>query len=142
MIPSRKTAIETDEVTIIDAELVAFTLFESARLLCERMLSERPTEDPLGRLHRELGLAGYCTSMDFAPATRERCLILARQDAETDSGFGRMQALRAMFEETVTASDAIATLQTCLGSDHLNEAQGHAISALEALDDEIHALCL
>lgn len=133
-----------------DVESLAYTLLETARIRCESLLTASGDEGHhvLRGVHRDLGLAGYYTSADFAPGQRLDCLALAHQACSSNPLSVPRAAVETIFDDAVAAADALSDALSALlarGGDlergeaarhlaHVHAAQLHVMSASEALD--------
>jgi hypothetical protein len=115
-----------------EADGRAYALLEQARLRCGqfRGVSTAPEEHrKLGRIHRELGLAGWCASSELAPARRLPLLAGAHEYAmQTTDEPGRVHALAAIMIE---AEDAVTAALGDSPSDHMHNARMHLLWAME-----------
>lgn len=133
-----------------DVESLAYTLLETARIRCESLAAAPSDEghDALRGVHRDLGLAGYYISADFAPGQRLDCLALAHQACSSNLLSVPRVAVETIFDDAVAAADALSDLLTTLlarGGDlergeaarhvaHVHAAQLHVTSASESLE--------
>jgi hypothetical protein len=125
--------------SISDLELVAYTLLEVTRLRCEHLLGGGDIPGGLGAIHRAVGLAGYHASTEFFPDARSECLAVAHREFEENSNADVGILLQTMFEEAITASDALANALALTAGDHLHLAHLYVMSAMEALEHELTA---
>jgi hypothetical protein len=111
-----------------------YALLEQARLCCAhlRATSTEPDEHlALGRIHRELGLAGWCASFELDSVSRRSLLATAQQQAVNPMRDpGRVHALAAIMIE---AEDAVTTALARTASDHMHDARMHLLWAMELI---------
>jgi hypothetical protein len=137
------TTTEIDRAWVLGVERLAYTLLETARIRCEHLIRSEPrAQEALRGIHRDIGLAGYYMSSDFAPELRERSLAVAREEWGTSADRDARTTLEAMFEESVAASDTIATAlaQASGDADLLHVVHLHVMSACESLNAQLAAL--
>jgi hypothetical protein len=137
--PLRRASIQANGA-VGDAELLAFTLLEITRLRCEHLLQHLGADYALGEIHRDLGLAGYHASSAFHPTLRAHCLTVARRESDTAVYSGTRSVLKAMFEEAISACDALTAAVAFADTDHLHLAYLYVTSAAESLNQQIDAL--
>ena len=111
-----------------------YVLLEQARLRCaiyQATSSGTAERVAFGRIHRELGLAGWCASEELDPARRLRLLAAAHQLAIGPMRHpGRAPALAAIMIE---AEDAVATALARTPDEHLHDARMHLLRAMELI---------
>jgi hypothetical protein len=118
-----------------DAEALAYTSLEEARLRVERLWpglprgSGRQTEPELRLCHRHLGLAGFHCCAEFGSGTRRGWLALAHDRLRGDE----RDPVRATLDAIVRATDAVehALVATNL-ADNIQTAHGHVLASCES----------
>jgi hypothetical protein len=127
----------TTEVAPLAAEEQAYVLVEQARLRCERFRDCAGTDGErvvLGRVHREIGMAGWLASAALEPARRLSLLTAARRYALTPVVHSR--STHALVAAAIEGEDAVTEALTLDGdSDDLHSARLHLLCAMELLAD-------
>lgn len=114
----------------------AYTLIETARIRCERLLDslDPHTVAATVAIHRDLGLAGYYCSSEMPGPLRQSCLLMAHELCDSEAADGLHVKLRKAFDEALSACDAIARVLSEGPIEYAHIAHVHVMSALESLD--------
>lgn len=116
---------------------LAYTLLETARIECERIVCHEPTTEGLvDSVHRDLGLAGFYGSEEMAAPVRQQSLAQAHRRADQLDP-ARRDPFRRLLEQARAAADALGEVLSTSPSDHLHVAYLYASSALESLDAQL-----
>lgn len=135
---ARAVTPTADRAWVLGVERLAYTLLETARIRCEYLV-ELIGGTQLRAIHREIGLAGYQMSSEFAPELRERSLAIAHEEWEATTHQDPRSVLETMLEETIAASDAItnALSEAVSGSEQLSAAHVHVTAACDSLHAQL-----
>ena len=110
-----------------DAEAIAYSCLEQARLRVERLATNH--EGDLSACHRHLGLAGYHCSSQLAAETRLQWLALAHDRLRSDD----CDPVRAAVKAIVQATDAVehALVASDL-AERIQDTHLHCLAACES----------
>jgi hypothetical protein len=143
------TALPVDPRSLCDMEVLAYTLIEIARIRCEQLPASEasgqaePDRVELGRIHRDLGLAGYHAGSALDPAVRHQSLELAHGRCAAHPLTDPHTAVEAVYEGALAAVDTMAEVLTALDeatSDRGERAGGERNQIAEARLAHLHAL--
>jgi hypothetical protein len=135
----RSTSRDTDASRgrLLGEARVAYVLIEEARLRCEALADQFGDDAVLQAAHRDIGLAGFHASSNFASELRERSLNEAHSRCRRVACRGRQQELSTVLSEVLMACDAFTYVSVHSADPEVETAHVYALAAAEQLESVI-----